>query len=103
MKKQVFKITESDLHRIVDGVVKELLKEHIDMSDNHTYSEKEMEWLYNNQNNLTPIQQSVLNAGMWVRAMKANYHGYDKRWPNIVVKNNEIFYFGKNGELKKIP
>ena len=103
MSKQLVKITESDLCRIVESAVKELLSEEIGVDGDHTYSEKEMQWLYNNQDKLTPMQEKVLNAGMWVRAMKANYHGYDKSWPNIVVKNNEIFYFAKNGELNRIP
>ena len=57
---------------------------------------------YDNQGELSPIEQKVLNAGMWVRARRANYHGYAKEWPNIAVRNGEIFYFD-NGELKKIP
>lgn len=103
MDKQLVKITESDLYRMVESAVKELLSEEIGIDDDHTYSEQEMQWLYNNQDKLTPMQEKVLRAGMWVRARNANYHGYDKKWPNIVVKNNEIFYFEKNGELNRIP
>ena len=103
MDKQLVKITEYDLYRMVESAVKELLSEEIGIDDDHTYSEQEMQWLYNNQDKLTPMQEKVLRAGMWVRARNANYHGYDKKWPNIVVKNNEIFYFEKNGELNRIP
>ena len=69
----------------------------------HIYTEKEMQWLYDNQDKLDQFQEKVLNAGMWVRAMHANYHGYAKRWPNISVENGEIFYYGNNGELKRVP
>ena len=40
---------------------------------------------------------------MWVRAMQANYHGYAEKWPNIAVKNGSVYYYGKDGQLKKIP
>ena len=95
----IIRLTESDLHRIVMETVDKILN---DEAQDHTYSEKEMKWLYDNQGELSPIEQKVLNAGMWVRARRANYHGYAKEWPNIAVRNGEVFYFD-NGELKKIP
>ena len=97
--KVIVRLTESDLHQIVKESVKRVLKEH--ESQDHMFSEKEMQWLYNNQDKLTPIQQKVLKAGMWVRARQANYHGYAKRWPNIVLKNGETYYYESNGELRK--
>ena len=95
----IIRLTESDLHRIVMETVDKILN---DEAQDHTYSEKEMKWLYDNQGELSPIEQKVLNAGMWVRARKANYHGYVKEWPNIAVINGEIFYY-ENGKLEKIP
>ena len=99
---KLIRLTEQDLHRIVKESVQRILKEE-DESQNHIYSEKEMKWLYDNQGELTPLQQKVLNAGMWVRAMQANYHGYAKRWPNIKVENGEIFYFDRDGEIRRVP
>ena len=95
----IIRLTESDLHRIIKEAVDTILNNN---SQDHVYSEKEMKWLYDNQDGLTPLEQKVLKAGMWVRARKANYHGYAKEWPNIAVRNGEVFYFD-NGELKKIP
>ena len=105
MGKEVIRLTENDLHIIVRETVNKILKESEEgkESQNHIYSEKEMKWLYDNQNALNPLQQKVLKAGMWVRAMQANYHGYAKRWPNIKVENGEIFYYDKNGEMKRVP
>ena len=100
MGKQIIRLTESDLHKIVKEVVDNMLN---DETQDHIYSEKEMKWLYDNQDGLSPIEEKVLNAGTWVRARKANYHGYDKKWPNIVIKNGEMFYYENNGELKRIP
>lgn len=96
----IIRLTESDLHNIVKESVNRILKENGE-AQNHIYSEKEMQWLYDNQDRLTPIQQKVLKAGMWVRARQANYHGYAKRWPNIVLKNGETYYYENNGELRK--
>lgn len=117
MAKKLIRLTENDLHRIVKESVNTILKEGFfdkfsksepkveveDEPQDHTYSEKEMKWLYDNQGGLDQLQQKVLRAGMWVRAMQANYHGYAERWPNIAVKNGEIFYYGNNGELKRVP
>ena len=100
--KRVIRLTESDIHRIVKESVRKILREEFDQ-ENHIYSEKEMKWLYDNQDGLSPLQQKVLNAGMWVRAMQANYHGYAERWPNIKVQNGEIFYYDRNGEMKRVP
>ena len=104
MGKEVIRLTENDLHIIVRETVNKILKESEEgnESQNHIYSEKEMKWLYDNQNGLSPLQQKVLNAGMWVRARRANYHGYAKEWPNIAVINGEIFYY-ENGKLERIP
>ena len=100
--RKVIRLTENDIHRIVKESVKKILREEFDQ-ENHIYSEKEMKWLYDNQDGLSPLQQKVLNAGMWVRAMQANYHGYAERWPNIKVQNGEIFYYDRNGEMKRVP
>lgn len=100
--KKLIRLTEGDIHRIIKESVRRIIKEEIDQ-ENHIYSEKEMKWLYDNQDGLSPLQQKVLNAGMWVRAMQANYHGYAKRWPNIKVQNGEIFYYDRNGEMKRVP
>jgi hypothetical protein len=98
--KKIIRLTESDLHDIVKESVNRILKENGE-GQNHIYSEKEMQWLYDNQDKLSPIQQKVLNAGMWVRARQANYHGYAKRWSNIILKNGETYYYENNGEIRK--
>lgn len=92
------KLTEEYIRRIVRESFEEAMAD-----NNHIYTEREMKWLYDNQDKLSPIQQKVLNAGMWVRAMQANYHGYAEGWPNISVMNGEIFYFDKNGDMEKVP
>ncbi len=99
VEENIIRLTENDLHRMVMEAVKNILKEH--ESQDHIFSEKEMQWLYDNQDKLTPIQQKVLNAGMWVRARQANYHGYAKRWSNIILKNGETYYYESNGEIRK--
>ena len=99
VEENIIRLTENDLHRMVMEAVKNILKEH--ESQDHIFSEKEMQWLYDNQDKLSPIQQKVLNAGMWVRARQANYHGYAKRWSNIILKNGETYYYERNGELRK--
>lgn len=71
--------------------------------ENHIYSAKELQWLYDNQDKINDFQRKVLSRAMWVRAMRANYHGYHKNWFNICVKNGEIYYWKKNGELDKTP
>lgn len=123
MTKKLIRLTEDDIHRIVKESVKRVLVteglfdrmfgksknmpestiEKENKPQDHIYTEKEMQWLYDNQDKLDRFQEKVLNAGMWVRAMHANYHGYAKRWPNISVENGEIFYYGNNGELKRVP
>ena len=99
VEENIIRLTGNDLHRMVMEAVKNILKEH--ESQDHIFSEKEMQWLYDNQDKLSPIQQKVLNAGMWVRARQANYHGYAKRWSNIILKNGETYYYENNGELRK--
>ena len=99
VEENIIRLTENDLHRMVMEAVKNILKEH--ESQDHIFSEKEMQWLYDNQDKLSPIQQKVLNAGMWVRARQANYHGYAKRWSNIILKNGESYYYESNGEIRK--
>ena len=99
VEENIIRLTENDLHRMVMETVKNILKEH--ESQDHIFSEKEMQWLYDNQDKLSPIQQKVLNAGMWVRARQANYHGYAKRWSNIILKNGETYYYENNGEIRK--
>ena len=99
VEENIIRLTENDLHRLVMETVKNILKEH--ESQDHIFSEKEMQWLYDNQDKLSPIQQKVLNAGMWVRARQANYHGYAKRWSNIILKNGETYYYENNGEIRK--
>ena len=93
-------LNENAIRQIVTECLKAILKENDEM--NHDYTEKEMEWLYNNQNNLTPMQRKVLSAGCWMRARKANYQGYDKRWPNISVKDGVVYYYDMNGKLRRI-
>lgn len=95
----VVRLTESDLHRIIREAVEKVLS---DETQDHTYSERELQQLYDNQNNLTPLEYKVLNGAMWVRARQANYHGYAKRWPNIVVRNGDIFYYESDGKLRKV-
>lgn len=116
MEKKIIRITESDLHRIVKESVHKILVNEgwfgkktetpsplvDEKSQNHVYSEKEMQELYDNRKNLSPIERKVLDAGMWVRAMQANYHGYAKRWSNIILKDGETFYYDRNGEVRKI-
>jgi hypothetical protein len=99
MGKQIIRLTESDLYNIINESVRRILKE--EDSQDHIFSAKEMQWLYDNQDKLSPIQQKVLNAGMWVRARQANYHGYAKRWSNIILKNGETYYYENNGEIRK--
>ena len=99
VEENIIRLTENDLHRMVMEAVKNILKEHD--SQDHIFSEKEMQWLYDNQDKLSPIQQKVLNAGMWVRARQANYHGYAKRWSNIILKNGETYYYESNGKIRK--
>ena len=99
VEENIIRLTENDLHRMVMEAVKNILKEH--ESQDHIFSEKEMQWLYDNQDKLSPIQQKVLNAGMWVRARQANYHGYAKMWSNIILKNGETYYYESNGKIRK--
>ena len=99
VEENIIRLTENDLHRMVMEAVKNILKEH--EPQDHIFSEKEMQWLYDNQDKLSPMQQKVLNAGMWVRARQANYHGYAKRWSNIILKNGETYYYESNGEIRK--
>ena len=99
VEENIIRLTGNDLHRMVMEAVKNILKEH--ESQDHIFSEKEMQWLYDNQDKLSPIQQKVLNAGMWVRARQANYHGYAKRWSNIILKNGETYYYESNGKIRK--
>lgn len=69
----------------------------------HIYAPKELQWLYDNQDGLSKFQQDVLTAAMWVRAMRAGYHGYTKEWHCIAVDNGRLYYFDKNNEMKKVP
>lgn len=100
VEENIIRLTEADLHMMIKEAVNQILKEGIESQD-HIFSEKEMQSLYDNKDNLSPIEEKVLNAGMWVRARQANYHGYAKRWPNIILKNGETFYYENNGELRK--
>ena len=120
MENKIIRLTESDLHKIVkESVCKILVNEGLlsglfgkkketqnpkveEEPQNHVYSEKGMQWLYDNQDDLSPIERKVLKAGMWVRAMKANYHGYAKDWPNIILKDGETFYYAKDGRVRKV-
>lgn len=102
-------VEESYLHRIIRESVKKALNEmELAMSNNyddanHTYSEREMKWLYDNQKDLSPTQRKVLNAGMWDRARRANYHGYHKQWPNVVTKDGVVFLYDEDGKLFRLP
>ena len=120
MENKIIRLTESDLHKIVkESVCKILVNEGLlnglfgkkketqnpqveEEPQNHVYSEKEMQWLYDNQDDLSPIEKKVLKAGMWVRAMKANYHGYAKDWSNIILKDGETFYYANDGRARKV-
>ena len=106
MKKRIIKLNESQLRGIVEKAVAQILNESMEPAAyddaNHTYSAKEMRWLYDNQEGLSDIQRKVLNAGMWWRAWKANYNGYVEQWPNIVTKDGAVFYYDDNGSLKQL-
>ena len=116
--RQTIRLTENELGQIIYNEIKHVLNESLfdvfkkknqpneknieqPEEQNHTYSVKELQWLYDNQKNLTPMEHKVLNAALWVRAMEANYHGYSEKWPNIMLKNGDVFYW-KDGNLTKI-
>lgn len=67
------------------------------------FSEKELQDLYDNQDNLTKAEERVLDAAMWVRARMANFHGYTDRWYNVGVKDQKIYYWDLDGEKHLIP
>lgn len=48
------------------------------------------------------MQRKVLSAGCWMRARKTNYQGYDKRWPNISVKDGVVYYYDMDGKLRRV-
>lgn len=115
MAKQIIRLTENDLHRIVkesvDMVMANLNKGKNDKLEpeiedevpkDHIYSVKELQWLYNNQNGLNDIERKVLDAAMWVRARMANYHGYTKEWYNIALKDGKTYWY-YNGEMLRTP
>ena len=99
MKKRI-RLTESDLRNLVKESICSILQE---MEGNHIYSERELQELYDNQDGLSDEERKVLNAAMWIRAMRNNYHGYASRWFNIAVRDGRIYYFGNNGEMKEVP
>lgn len=114
MDKKLIRLNESDLNRIVKESVNRILNERFfdgfknknipnepNVEQEHIYSANELQWLYDNQDQLTPLQQKVLNGAMWVRARQANYNGYAKGWSNVLAKNGEIFYLEK-GKLRKV-
>ena len=117
MKRRI-RLTESDLHKIVKESVEKVLDEGIfdffknkkpEMTKNedetpkdHVYSVKELQWLYDNQENLNDIEKKVLNAAMWVRARMTNYNGYTKKWYNIALKDGKTYYY-KGGVLTRTP
>lgn len=68
----------------------------------YIYAPKELQWLYDNQDGLSEFQQDVLRAAMWVRAMRAGYHGYTKEWHCIGFKNGQLYYYDKNNNMRKI-
>lgn len=80
----------------------EITKKEDETPKGHIYSVKELQWLYDNQKELNDFQRKVLNAAMWVRARKANYHGYTKEWHNIAVKGGKLYYY-EGSELRRIP
>ena len=73
-----------------------------EQEQNHVYPVKELQSLCDNQLNITPFEWKVLNAALWVRARQANYHGYAKKWSNIMAKDGELYYWDK-GKLKRVP
>ena len=100
--KQIIRLTESDIHRMVRQAVRQIMNEAI-YTQNHIFSEKELQWFYDNQYKLDAFQRRVLNAAMWVRAMRANYHGYARRWFNIVSMNGNLYYYDKDGQMRQVP
>lgn len=121
MTKKIIRLTENDIHRIVCETVNNILEEgFFDKSkkksepevrpeieneppQNHIYSVKELQWLYDNQNSINDFERNILSAAMWLRAMKANYHGYTKEWHNIILRDGETYYYDNNGKLRKTP
>ena len=116
--RQTIRLTESELRQIIANEVKSALneglfdifkkKEKPSKVNNgepekpyHVFTVQELDWLYHNQKNLSPIQHKVLSAALWVRARQANYQGFSKQWPNIMVKDGNVYYW-KNGELTRI-
>lgn len=116
--RQTIRLTESELRQLIVNEVKSALNEGLfdifkkkeepsttnivkPEKPYHIYTVQELEWLYKNQTNLSPIQHKVLSAALWVRARQANYHGFAKKWPNIMVKDGNVYYW-KNGELTRI-
>lgn len=120
MAKRIIRLTENDLHRIIAESVDSILTEGFfdkfkktsepevepeienEMPKDHIYSAKELQYLYDNQNDLNDIERKVLGAAMWLRAMLAGYHGYTKEWHNIALRGGETYYYYK-GELRKTP
>lgn len=112
--RQTIRLTESELKQIIANEVKSALNEGLfDIFKKkekpstrntvklekpyHIFTVQELDWLYHNQKNLSPIQHKVLSAALWVRARQTNA----KKWPNIIVKDGNVYYL-KNGELTRI-
>lgn len=62
------------------------------------YKPQDLQDLYSNQNGLSRFERIVLKQAMWGRAMRANYHGYDKDWGIVWYKNGDFYVNGPNGK-----
>jgi hypothetical protein len=62
------------------------------------YKPQDLQKLYSNQDGLARFERIVLKQAMWGRAMRANYHGYDKDWGIVWYKNGDFYVNGPNGK-----
>jgi hypothetical protein len=62
------------------------------------YKPQDLQKLYSNQDGLVRFERIVLKQAMWGRAMRANYHGYDKDWGIVWYKNGDFYVNGPNGK-----
>lgn len=62
------------------------------------YKPQDLKTLYDNQDGLSRFERIVLKKAMWGRAMRANYHGYDKDWGIVWYKNGVFYVNGPNGK-----
>lgn len=62
------------------------------------YKPQDLQKLYSNQDGLSRFERIVLKKALWGRAMRANYHGYDKDWGIVWYKNGSFYVNDKNGK-----